>query len=628
MQRMAGWIVGFGLVAVVGLSEGVRMVDQVSESHPRIMLTDARVAELKGLLKTDKDLQEIVRHLEQLGDIICAQPPVERKLVGTKRFRLLSTSRLVLGRALTLGTLYRLDGQAKWRERLTTELKAVCAFEDWYPKHFLDTAEMSAAVAIGYDWLHNDLSDADRAIIRDGLVRLGVTPGLKGGWWVDGKNNWNQVCHCGLTLAALALAREEPDAAEQLLQRAKTSYISGVQMYRPAGVYPEGPGYWNYGTSFSVLMAAAIESVLGDDWGMLAMPGFVESFDYRMHVQGPTGKVVNYADGGEGCGSSPAHFYMASRTGTPGYSTFALQSIQKDFATITHPKNKQSADRKTNRMLALSAVWYVPEKVAAKRPLDWSGVGDGPVHVAFMRSTWEDDEALFASLKSGKLQVSHGHLDSGSFIVESDGIRWASDLGSEREIYDRGDSWRTSQDSHRWKFFRANNYGHNVLTIDGQLQQVRFPSPIIATGTGTSPFAVADLSGAYEGQAASVTRGIMMPGRKTVLIRDEVTGVETGKVVRWNMMIRVDVELTEDGKTAVLRHRDQTMNVKLLSPEDATLEVMDAKPEMDIENPNDGWQRLVVDAVSTGAEQVIRVLFVPGETAVPELPAQALANWK
>ena len=34
---------------------------------------------------------------------------------------------------------------------------AAASFENWNPKHFLDTAEMTAALAIGFDLLHNDL---------------------------------------------------------------------------------------------------------------------------------------------------------------------------------------------------------------------------------------------------------------------------------------------------------------------------------------------------------------------------------------------------------------------------------------------------------------------------------------
>lgn len=618
----------FVLFICPAFSEETDIVNPITSQHPRILLTDARVAELKALLKSDENLQTIVTHLETLGDVICTRPPVKRVLVGTKRFRLLGTSRLVLSRTLVLGTLYRLDGREKWKTRLSAELKAVCAFEDWYPTHFLDTAEMSAAVALGYDWLYHDLSPEERTELRDGLIKHGLEPGLKGGWWVKASNNWNQVCHGGMVLTALALATDRPDDCETLLASAKINHKSGLKAYAPAGVYPEGPGYWTYGTSFSVIMASALESVIGDDWGILDSPGFKESFDYRMHVQTPTGKVVNYADGGEGCDSSPYHFHLAAKTGAPGYSSFAMDTLKSDFKVIDGDTHTTDMDKRVNRLLALAVAWYVPETDTATPPLEWFAGGKSEVQVAFMRSAWNDRNALFASLKAGKLQVSHGHLDNGSFIIESDGVRWASDMGSEKEIYDRGDSWSTAQESHRWKFLRANNFGHNTLAIDGRIQRVAGDSPIVATGEGDSPFAVVDLSAAYAGLAKSVKRGIMMPQRKAVVIRDELTGVAEGKSVRWTMMVRTDIALSDDGRSATLKSSNRAMTVGLASPAEARFTVMSATPTMAIENQNSGWQRLVIDLTSEGGEQVISVVFVPAGAAAPKMPMTRLEQWQ
>ena len=608
-----------------------KITQRIPAKHPRILLTDARVTELNGLLKTDTNLQTLVANLRVVGESICNQPPVTRVLEGKKRFRLLSTSRQVLSRVLVLGTLHRLYPEEKWGKRLTAELKAVCGFEDWHPEHYLDTAEMSAAVAIGYDWLYNDLSDDDRKTIRDGLIKHGLETGLKDAWWVKRSNNWNQVCHCAMVLTALALPPARANDCETLLQRAKTNHVYGLSAYKPAGVYPEGPMYWNYGTSYSVLMASALDSAIGDDWGILKSPGFKGSFDYRMHVQTPTGKVVNYADSGESRGSSPYHLYLANKLGIPGYSFFAMKTLAKDYRVIANKEYAQVLDRKINRLMPLAAAWYVPEKSKSlSLPLDWFAGGESDVHLALMRSAWDDENALFASLKAGELQVGHGHLDNGSFVIESDEVRWAGDLGRDKEIYDRKGCFSTRQDSPRWTFFRANNFGHNTLTIGGEIQRVEGVSPIIATASGDSPFAIADLSAAYAGQATSVKRGIMMPKRQTVLIRDEISGVKKGKSIRWNMMTEADISISDDGKTATLKQMDKTMTVTLNAPGDARFISMDGKPPMPLENENlnEGWSRLVIDLKGDGAKQVISVLFSPGNKPTVEAQSKPLVEWK
>ena len=60
-------------------------------------------------------------------------------------------ARAALRRISVLGALYQLDGNPKWADGARATLLAVAAFPDWHPVHFLDTAEMAMAVALGYD---------------------------------------------------------------------------------------------------------------------------------------------------------------------------------------------------------------------------------------------------------------------------------------------------------------------------------------------------------------------------------------------------------------------------------------------------------------------------------------------
>lgn len=70
---------------------------------------------------------------------------------------------------------------------------AVAAFPDWNPSHSLDVGEMTAALALGYDWLFEVLTPAARARIRAALVGLGLKPGLTvtmdGKGWATEENN-------------------------------------------------------------------------------------------------------------------------------------------------------------------------------------------------------------------------------------------------------------------------------------------------------------------------------------------------------------------------------------------------------------------------------------------------------
>ena len=94
--------------------------------------------------------------------------PVERIKIGK---RLLDKSRECLRRVFMLSYAYRTTGEEKYIARAEKELLAVAAFEDWNPTHFLDVAEMTMAVAIGYDWLFDKLSMQTRARLREATAR-------------------------------------------------------------------------------------------------------------------------------------------------------------------------------------------------------------------------------------------------------------------------------------------------------------------------------------------------------------------------------------------------------------------------------------------------------------------------
>src|SRR5690606_2858452 len=87
-------------------------------------------------------------------------------------------------------------------------------------------------------------------------------------------NNWNQVCNAGFVLAALALAEEEPSLAREVIAGVRETLPYAMAAYEPAGAYPEGPVYWGYGTRFNILILAALESALGQDFGLGRRPGF------------------------------------------------------------------------------------------------------------------------------------------------------------------------------------------------------------------------------------------------------------------------------------------------------------------------------------------------------------------
>ncbi|MCE9518188.1 MAG: hypothetical protein K8R87_01260 [Verrucomicrobia bacterium] len=251
-------------------------------------------------------------------------PPIERVLIGP---RLLDKSRTCIARVLTCAMAFRLTNDQRFCARAKKELLAAAAFPDWNPSHFLDVAEMSFAFAIGYDWLYAQFTPQERSTLKTAMLQHCLTytaaayaaggPTDKRVWFVKSIHNWNQVCNGGLLSVALALADEEPAVSRLIIAGVRKSLPLAMAAYAPDGAYPEGPGYWVYGTGYNVIAIAELESALGTDFGLSQAAAFDRTVLYRLHVEGPTGQAFNYADGHAAIGAHAEHTWLAARFQQP-----------------------------------------------------------------------------------------------------------------------------------------------------------------------------------------------------------------------------------------------------------------------------------------------------------------------
>ena len=264
--------------------------------HPRILLLEGEEQQIHDLIEADETWNKMHRAIIQKSTSLLGKPALERVMVGR---RLLGTSRELLKRIFYLSYAYRMTENEQYLKKAEEELVAVSWFSDWNPSHFLDVAEMTMGVAIGYDWLYEDLSDLNREVIKSAILMKGINPSKENAshnWWLTSDNNWNQVCNAGMVYGALAIQEDYPDLAEEIIDRAFQSIPIPMEAYQPDGVYPEGYGYWGYGTTFNVLFLSAIEKYLGTDRGLTSTPGFLESGDFLKHMLTPTGKSFSWAD--------------------------------------------------------------------------------------------------------------------------------------------------------------------------------------------------------------------------------------------------------------------------------------------------------------------------------------------
>ncbi len=263
--------------------------------HPRLFATEREFSLLREKAAGDGIHHRMLGRLAFLAAGLLDVPPAERTMTGR---RLLGISRLEVYRISTLGLCYRMTGNPAYRDRCIEELRTIARFQDWNPSHFLDVAEMTLAVATGFDWLYDDLSETDRDLIANAIREKGLLSTGPDANWRRSGNNWGQVCHTGMMAGAIAIADRDPALFRRQMAESIRNIAIPMAHYAPGGNYPEGPGYWGYGTGYNVLGLSLLETACGDDFGLSSMPGFAATGHYPDLVYGPSGRPFNYADCG------------------------------------------------------------------------------------------------------------------------------------------------------------------------------------------------------------------------------------------------------------------------------------------------------------------------------------------
>lgn len=601
----------------------------VASGHPRLMLRN--FDHIRQVVAGDDVAAGWYAKIKAAADAVLDLDPVT--YVIPDGLRLLATSREALHRVYSLSFAYAVEDDIRYRDRLWTELAAVCAFPDWNSqRHFLDVAEMTHAVAIGYDWWFNEWTTEQRATLETAIVSYGLEPAIavyNGGptahKWPTWTNNWNIVCNSGMLAGALAVADvggSVSDTATTVVEKAFATLPLAIAEYAPDGGYPEGAGYWEYAAKYLALGLASLDTALGGDSGrgdrgLSDSPGVSTTVDFPLHLAGPTGQTFNYYDGASGASRIPEMFWFAQRFDRPDYAWLGELG-----ATTRQPGWAQ---------LPIGLIWYDPSDtsgpVASATSLD---AYFAHCAVATARSGWERDEAVFLAGKAGNNATSHADLDIGSWVLDALGQRWFVELGS--------DNYNLPGYFHeeRWTYYRKRPEGQNTLVAgpgSDPGQRVDGTGTVVARASGPDEaWFVIDGTGAHPGITSWRRGWRLFSYRRRVVVQDEIT-TTTAKDLWWFAHTAAAISVAEDGRSATLEQSGQRLLARLVSPADASLLEMAPEPLWTSPDPagqatNDGLRKLAVWLPEVTTARIV-VEFTPltGATTPEVAPIVPLADW-
>jgi len=595
-------------------------------SHPRLLFTKEEEIAITNLKGKDPLLSNLIYLLKVKADELLTTSMMP---YPTGASNILDVSREHIHRMITLALAYRMFGDFRYASKAEENLINVCNYPDWYPGEYLDVAEMTEAVAIGYDWLYSVLSEDTKNLIVKSIKEKALNLAVKeydsgGSVWAGGTSNWNVVCNTGMIMGSLAIAESDSKLAEKIISKGVTFVPNCLKYFSPDGVCYEGTGYWYYTNINLAMLLRSLNDNLGQDYGLSNLSGVSRTAVYYVASVSPSGQIFNFADtGGTAPNTGPAFFYFSKKFNTPQVAEFYRSLISGIV---------QSPGRYPKWHFFLCIPWYDNASASSIETPKLQIFDNSLNPIMVFNGKSPSINPIYLIAKGGAGNVAHQHLDIGSFILETNGVRWMDDLGSASADYSLPGFWDyTSVTGQRWKYFRYNNFSHNTLSIDNNLQYSTGRGKILRYNKDSAkPFGIIDMTTVYTNLASKVYRGFMLLSDNLALIQDEISLTSKAKQIEWTSI--TSASITINGNTATLQKGGKSFFIKIVSPTNATFTTTVAKTNSSSEAPVTGYYLLKTNvSPADGTNQTIQIVMSSGQIAINDTnltgSLQPLSNW-
>jgi len=576
-----------------------------NHEHPRLVATQEHIDFIKREKDSDEYLRRAVPKLLSTCDTYA-------EIVDTNADTITTSTR-----AATLALGYVLTEKQEYKDALWEKMKLLSTdCISWTPSgtSSLSAGDTARYVGITYDLMYKYWTEEERKIVRNAIVLYGLEPlrstVLSGKGLALQEDNWNAVIFSGLAVASLAIADAEgyAESANQILNRVPNFFQHCFKHYAPDGAGFEGTNYWHYAMLGQLPYEASLCHSIGEEdyqrFTILNDFGLDKTGYFMLNMVGDTLVDFNFYDGHEHIITSSADFWLARYFNKPEFGGY-LYEIANDepwSILIYRPDERYKNWRET---------------------METDYHADGSTQVGAMRTSFVEKNGFYVGYKGGQnLSASHGRLDIGSFVLESMGQRWVKMIPS--ESYTAPEMFGHL----RYSYYGNRAEGANTLVIAPEVDQSpdmnegysvdqtkdAYCKIIKTKSSPTASYAIVDMTEAYRESAESVQRGFgLIADKNAFLLQDEIK-VKKGTDVYSFMHTTADVEISGDGKSAIMSLGGKKMKARLLSPKNGKFSMMDAVPlptSPEAQNLNrDTYKKLTVKTRIDSSE-TIAVLFTP-----------------
>jgi hypothetical protein len=366
--------------------------------HPYVFFTQTDVAAL--LAKTDDAQARLMwQRIVAEADRVAGEEPDLDPQRSARRHR--------PNRLRVLAFAYALTHNPAYAKRAIPEIEWLMKDDSWHVDHSeaLVMAGTMSTLGLVYDWMYDALSDDLRREIRGAITEHGIKAIAdiiaKGDFWISWyRCNWGAVIYGQAGLAALSILGEEPQAAD-FVRLAERKIWHYTQSLTDEGGWGESGSYSAYAWSNAMLFMDALSHVTGGQANLFAGPRLRKFPQWFLNLLQPDmSRFVPFADCTQS-GDAASILYRLAREYRDGYAQWTAHRMtqSRDHADI------------------MSFLWYDPS-LESRSPTDLPATRLFPgLSWAFLRSRWDDPQAILFAFKGGQCDWDHHHHDGNSFAL-------------------------------------------------------------------------------------------------------------------------------------------------------------------------------------------------------------------
>ena len=466
-----------------------------------------------------------------------------------------------------LGYAYAVTGEQRFFDACHTTMMSICDWPQWTDPDYgngkhpcLDTRSLIFGVTLAYDYLYDDLSEADREKVRGAIVEKGCervypyTDVEK--CFVADPNIWPNgfvIVNSAMGIGALTVMGEV-EGVEKYLSKA----IGNMELFFDEqggqdGGLLEGFSYGSVVNLFMYLIEAT-DGITGVD--LFTHPFLSQLIYFPAYFVLPGGgAVANFADAGNAAGCRPTLLDTAQ----------ALVNLKGSPLAAWYLLKADKADEE------IRALAKQPEELPLARKFR-------SIRWAAFRSGWSADDSLLA-FKSGFVK-SHNHLDQNSFLLGY-GRHWVlNDPGY--QIYNRPYpperklTMETIKHRHDYTY---GTYGHNSILVDGEQQLAKNGELGDLFSTPALGYTVGDATACYDDRLSKFLRHVISVPGSYYLILDQIVAKDADRTVDILLHTPTDGEFmvneaalgedeTTDAKFLSIRRGNAQVALDMLGPEE------------------------------------------------------------